>query len=144
MGDYNPSEQSEIRADIEDMYRAGSRDLPEKAAQMAAVADAMRVTIGDVYGQLETLGFYSYASDIVAMMKDCQAGAVRSVETLNDIGAAVIAIANDFAERDAYASSVIAGLDEELRVGNTPQPVPESVPSEYEESPFGGTMPGGN
>ncbi|WP_117210779.1 hypothetical protein [Allorhizocola rhizosphaerae] len=146
MTDYTPAEQGEIRADIETMYRSGRILLPERAEALAAVAERMTDVIGTVNSRSAQMGDHRVLIDVLDMAIDCQAGVARSVLSLNNLGAAVVAIADSFVARDEFAASVFNRLSDELRTGEPPQtPVPdapnkdsvlnEGDGSEYEENP---------
>jgi hypothetical protein len=146
MNDYTPAEQGEIRADIESMYRSGRILLPQRAEALAAIAERMTGVIETANARSAQMGDHRVLLDVLDMAVDCQAGVSRSVQSLNNLGTGVVAIANAFVARDEFAAGVFNGLAEELRTGEPPQtPVPdtpskagvlsEGVGSEYEENP---------
>lgn len=146
MNDYTPAEQGEIRADIESMYRSGRILLPQRAEGLAAVAERMIGVIETANSRSAQMGDHPVLIDLLDMAVDCQAGVARSVRSLNNLGAGVVAIADAFVARDDFARSVFNGLEEELRTGQPPQtPVPDTPSkdvvlnegdgSEYEENP---------
>jgi hypothetical protein len=146
MNDYTPAEQGEIRADIESMYRSGRIMLPQRAEGLAAVADRMTGVIETANSRSAQMGDHRVLIDLLDMAIDCQTGVARSVQSLNNLGAGVVAIADAFIARDDFARRVFNGLEEQLRTGQPPQtPVPgtpskdvvlnEGDGSEYEENP---------
>jgi hypothetical protein len=146
MTDYTPAEQGEIRADLESMYRSGRILLPERAEGLAAIAERMTGVIETVNSRSAQMGDHQVLIDVLDMAVDCQAGVARSVLSLNNLGAGVVAIADSFVASDEFAAGVFSGLDEELRTGQPPQtPVPDTPSkdgvlnegdgSEYEENP---------
>lgn len=130
MGDYTVPEQGEIAGDLQQMYRAGSQDFPAKADQMSDLATDMAGVIGTVNAQLSKMNFPGVGTDTLEIMSECHAGIRGTVGTLNDIGAAVVAIANDFVARDEYASSVFADLDAELKEPNRQVTPPAELPTD--------------
>lgn len=146
MNDYTPAEKGEIRADIETMYRSGKIVLPERAADLAAVAERMTGVIETVNARSAQMGDHRVLIDVLDMAVDCQAGVARAVKSLNNLGTAVVAVADSFVARDEFVASVFNSLSGELRTGQVPQTtVPdtpnkdgvlnEGVGSEYEANP---------
>jgi hypothetical protein len=146
MNDYSPAEQGEIRADIRSMYESGRVKLPETARRLASTAQQMSDVIETVNSRSAQMGDHRVLIDLLDMTIDCQAGVARSVQSLNNLGAGVVAIADAFVARDQFAASVLASLEPELRTGEPPQtPAPETPNkdvvlnegdgSDYEENP---------
>lgn len=146
MGDYTEAEKGEIKADLEAMYKAGRHVLPERAKKLAEVAGQMSGTIDTANSRSAQMGDHPVLLDVLDMAIDCQAGVVRAVQALNNLAGGVVAIADDFVDRDDYAKSVFNGLSDDLKSGQKPLPeVPESPDkdqvknegdgSDYEENP---------
>lgn len=139
MSEYDGAEKGEIKADIQNMFRAGSTELPNKAAELAAVAQAMSSAIDEVNAQLSEMGSPAVTSDLLTIMSDCHAGTARAVDTLNDIGATVVAVAHDFVERDEFAADVYSNMNPDWKRDNvavpTPAPLPDSVDTDGADGP---------
>lgn len=103
MPDYTPAEQGEIRADIESMYRSGRILLPQRAEALAAIAERMTGVIETVNARSAQMGDGRVLIDVLDMAVDCQAGVARSVQSLNNLGAGVVAIADAFVARDVHS-----------------------------------------
>lgn len=146
MSGYSDADQGEIEGDITAMYRAGTKELPDKAGELARAARTMSSAIGEVQAQLSSFGSPRVGPDVVSLLTECHEGVRSAVGTLNDIGAAVVAIADDFVERDTYARSVFDGLGDDLKAGPDPQPVPPRVSEPgyvpAPETPSGPYLPG--
>lgn len=146
MGDYTEAEKGEIKADLTEMYTAGRKVLPGRATTLSTVATQMSDTIATANSRAAQMGDHAVLLDVLDMAIDCQAGVARSVETLNNIAKGVVAIADDFVDRDDYARTVFNGLGADLRTGEVPQTEVPVVPdkdrvkdegdgSEYEANP---------
>jgi hypothetical protein len=135
--------QGEINADIEAMYRAGTREMPTKAAQLAEVAGVMSSAILEANGQLAKMGFPGAGSDLIEILAESRAGVVAAVQTLNDMGAAVVDIADDFVARDSEASAYFTTtMDDAFKVGNRQVPVPHPLPELAAPPPYDGEIGG--
>lgn len=146
MADYTEAEKGEIRADLEAMYTAGRKALPSRAKALAGVAQRMSDTIATANSRAAQMGDHTVLIDVLDMAVDCQAGVARSVETLNNLARGVVAIADDFVERDDYARSVFHSMSDEVPRTQDPIPNVPTVPdkdrvteegdgSEYEANP---------
>lgn len=127
MSDYSESEQGEIEADLTEMYKAGRVELPKRAEALAATGTSMSSCIDQANAAAAQLGDHPVCIDLLSLMVECQVGVSRSVETLNNIATAVVAVADDFVARDEYAATVFNGLNPELTEGGvpvTPTPTP--------------------
>lgn len=121
VNDHTPAEQGEIKADLEAMYTAGKKVLPQRARALASVAEKMSGVIDTVNARAAQMGDYAVLLDVLDMAVDCQSGVARSVTTMNNLAAGVVAIADEFVERDDYARQVFNGMEEELRSGGAGQ-----------------------
>ena len=124
---YDEAAKGEIRADLRKMYQAGKVALPQRAADLSAVASGMSDVIASVNVRSAQMGDWPVFSDVLDLAVDCQNGMTKSVTSINNLALAVVAQADDFRDRDDFAQSVFDGFDDRLRGDPDPLPTPPSA-----------------
>lgn len=119
MTEYTAAEKGEIKADLTELYTAGKQTIPSRAEAVADIAADMSSAIESANMQAANMGDHPVLKQVLGLAVDCQHGVNRAVTTLNNLAAGVIAVADDYAERDDYARSVFNGLQKKL--GLTPE-----------------------
>jgi hypothetical protein len=124
---YDEAAQGEIKADLKKMYQAGKVSLPQRAADLTAVARGMSDVISSVNIRSAQMGDWPVLADVIDMAVDCQNGVAKSVTTINNLALAVVAQADDFRDRDDFAQSVFDGLNDRLKGDPDPLPLPPTA-----------------
>lgn len=119
MTEYTAAEKGEIKADLTALYTAGKQTIPSRAEAVADISADMSTAIDGANLQAANMGDHPVMNQVLGMAIDCQHGVNRAITTLNNLAAGVIAVADDYAERDDYARSVFNGLQKDL--GLTPE-----------------------
>lgn len=116
---YSQAEKGEIRADLTALYTAGKKTLPQRAQDVAGEASTMSGVIDSANLQCANMGDHPVFKAVLNLAIDCQHGVNRSVTTLNNLAAGVVAVADEFVGRDDYARTVFDDLQKKL--GLTPE-----------------------
>lgn len=124
---YDEAAQGEIKADLKKMYQAGKVSLPQRAADLTAVARSMSDVISSVNIRSAQMGDWPVLADVIDMAVDCQNGMAKSVTTINNLALAVVAQADDFRDRDDFAQSVFDGFNDRLKGDPDPLPMPPTA-----------------
>jgi len=120
VSDYTDAEQGEIRADLTALYLAGRVRLPERAQDLARVAREMSAVISTANARSAQMGDWAVLRDSLGLAAESQAGVARSVRSLNNLGAGVVAVADAFVARDQFAGQVFSELSADLTTGEVP------------------------
>lgn len=146
MSGYDEAERADIRLDLENMYTAGRQDLPDRAETLASAARMMTDVIDTVNSRSAQMGDDGSLLAVLDLAIECQNGVSSSVTSVNNLAVGVIAIADDFVDRDDYAKSVYNSLEADLQTGEPGQADVPQTPnkdgtlaegdgSEYEANP---------